>query len=173
MTSGPRIYTNRELHCLVFNSKSFSMLLRVSQACRVMGYWLIWSSQQGKINICQRQTHNRGVGYSTKSYSQLPPYGHLAMTDSSKTPCESYRRLTEINFRYYRLSLVRTYGRFIRSQRHTFIVFSLVIADTEQHLGIFAHISSLFWSISASSVHQSKFLHLSLLRPSLQSRCHE
>ena len=31
----------------------------------------------------------------------------------------------------------------------------------------------LFWSISASSVHQSKFLHLFLLRPSLQSRCHE
>ena len=29
----------------------------------------------------------------------------------------------------------------------------------------------LFWSISASSVHQSKFLHLFLLRPSLQSRC--
>ena len=32
---------------------------------------------------------------------------------------------------------------------------------------------SLFWSISASSVHQSKFLHLFLLRPSLQSRCYE
>ena len=31
----------------------------------------------------------------------------------------------------------------------------------------------LFWSISASSVHQSKFLHLFLLRPSLQSGFHE
>ena len=31
----------------------------------------------------------------------------------------------------------------------------------------------LFWSISASSVHQSKFLHLFLLKPFLQSHCHE
>ena len=72
-------------------------------------------------------------------------YGHPAITDSSKIPGESYRRLTEINSRYYGLSLLRTYGHFIRSQRHNFIVFSLVIADTEQHLGIFAHISSLFF----------------------------
>ena len=67
------------------------------------------------------------------NYSQLPPCGHLAITDSSKIPGESYRRLTEINSRYYGLSLLRTYGHFIRSQRHNFIVFSLVIADTEQH----------------------------------------
>ena len=72
-------------------------------------------------------------------------YEHPAITDSSKIPGESYRRLTEINSRYYGLSLLRTYGHFIRSQRHNFIVFSLVIADTEQHLGIFAHISSLFF----------------------------
>ena len=72
-------------------------------------------------------------------------YGHPAITDSGKIPGESYRRLTEINSRYYGLSLLRTYGHFIRSQRHNFIVFSLVIADTEQHLGIFAHISSLFF----------------------------
>ena len=78
-------------------------------------------------------------------YSQLPPCRHLAITDSSKIPGESYRRLTEINSRYYGLALLRTYGHFIRSQRHNFIVFSLVIADTEQHLGIFAHISSLFF----------------------------
>ena len=66
-------------------------------------------------------------------------YEHPAITDSSKIPGESYRRLTEINSRYYGLSLLRTYGHFIRSQRHNFIVFSLVvIADTEQHLGIFA-----------------------------------
>ena len=100
-------------------------------------------------------------------------YGHPAITDSSKIPGESYGRLTEINSRYYGLSLLRTYGHFIRSPRHNFIVFSLVIADTEQHLGIFAHISSLFfllfktvcffWSISASSVHQPKFLHLKAL----------
>ena len=44
---------------------------------------------------------------------------------------------------------------------------------------IYTHIKSifsafcLFWSISASSVHQSKFLNLFLLRPSLQSRCHK
>ena len=73
------------------------------------------------------------VGYSCRYY------GHPAITDSSKIPDESYRRLTEINSRYYGLSLLRTYGHFIRSQRHNFIVFSLVvIADTEQHLGIFA-----------------------------------
>ena len=71
-------------------------------------------------------------------------YGHPAITDSSKIPGESYRRLTEINSHYYGLSLLRTYGHFIRSQRHNCIVFSLVIVDTEQHLGIFAHISSLF-----------------------------
>ena len=85
--------------------------------------------------------------------SQLPPCGHLAITDtplftdSSKIPGESYRCLTEINFRYYGLLLLQTYGHFIRSQRHNFIVFSLVIADTEQHLGIFAHISSLFFQL--------------------------
>ena len=73
-------------------------------------------------------------------------YGDPAITDSSKIPGESYRRLTEINSRYHGLSLLRTYGHFIRSQRHNFIVFSLVIADTEQYLGIFAHISSLFFS---------------------------
>ena len=72
-------------------------------------------------------------------------YGHPAITDSSKIPGESYRRLTEINSRYYGLSLLRTYEHFIRSQRHNFIVFSLVIADTEQHLGKFAHISSVFF----------------------------
>ena len=79
-------------------------------------------------------------------YSQLPPCGHLAITDSSKIPGESYRRLTEINSPYYGLSLLRTYGHFIRSQRHNFIIFSLVIANPEQHLGVFARISGLFFS---------------------------
>ena len=37
-------------------------------------------------------------------YSQLPPCGHLAITDSSEIPGESYRRLTEINSRYYGLT---------------------------------------------------------------------
>ena len=83
--------------------------------------------------------------YVIAHYSQLPPCGHLTITDSSKIPGESYRRLTEINSRYYGLSLLRTYEHFIRSQRHNFIVFSLVIADTEQHLGKFAHISSVFF----------------------------
>ena len=36
--------------------------------------------------------------------------------------------------RYYGLSLLRTYGHFIRSKRHNFIVFSLVIAFTEPPL---------------------------------------
>ena len=65
-------------------------------------------------------------------------YGHPAIMDSSKIPGESYRR-------WNKLPLLRTHGNLIRSQRHNFIVFSLVIADTEQHLGIFAHISSLFF----------------------------
>ena len=72
-------------------------------------------------------------------------YGHPAITDSSKISGESYRRLTEINSHYHGLSLLRTYGHFIRSQRHSYIVFSLVIADAEQHLGIFTHILSLFF----------------------------
>ena len=63
----------------------------------------------------------------------------------SKIPGKSSRRFTEINSPYYGLSLLRTYGHFIRSQRHNFNVFSLVMADPEQHLGIFAHISSLFF----------------------------
>ena len=82
---------------------------------------------------------------STPALRTFRYYGHLAIKDSSKIPGESYSRLTEINSRYYGLSLLRTYGHFIRSQRDNFIVFSLVIADTEQHLGIFAHISSLFF----------------------------
>ena len=53
--------------------------------------------------------------------------------------------MNEINSRYYGLALLRTYGHFIRSQSHNFILFSLVIADAEQHLGRFAHISSLFF----------------------------
>ena len=111
-------------------------------------------------------------------------YGYPAITDSSKISGESYRRLTEINSRYYGLSLLRTYGHFIRSQRHNFIVFSLVIADTEQHLGMFAHISSLFFLLFETvfvffgrfplllSINQNSF-NLFLLRHSLQSRCHE
>ena len=105
--------------------------------------------------ILRRQDTKQDQSWSSVKFcsgcSQLPPCGHLALlrhpaiTDSSKILGKSYRRLTEINFRYYGLSLLRTYGHFIRSQRHNFIVFSLVIADTEQHLGIFAHMSGLFF----------------------------
>ena len=102
---------------------------------------------------CDLQPQTGEWSYSAVSYDiQSTPalrtpryYGHPATTDSSKIPGESYKRLTEINFRYYGLSLLRTYGHFIRSQRHNFIVFSLVIADPEQHIGIFAYISSLFF----------------------------
>ena len=48
-------------------------------------------------------------------YNQLSPCGHLAITDTpiiptaTKSPAKiNYRRLTEINSRYYGLSLVRT-----------------------------------------------------------------
>ena len=51
-------------------------------------------------------------------------YGHPAITDSSKIPGESYRHLTEINSRYYGLSLLWTYGHFILSNV-TILLFSL------------------------------------------------
>ena len=99
-------------------------------------YWpCLFNGHQSKCSILQSTPALRTPRY----------YGHPAITDSSKIPGESYRRLTEINSRYYGLSLLRTYGHFIRSQRHNFTVFSLVIADTEQRLGIFAHISSVFF----------------------------
>ena len=102
---------------------------------------------------CTTWTHTTCLSYkrnlkalqSTTALRTPRYYGHPAIMDSSKIPGESYRRLTEINSRYYGLSLLQTYGHFIRSQRHNFIVFSLVKADTEQHLGMFAHISSLFF----------------------------
>ena len=55
---------------------------------------------------------------STSEYSKLPPCGHLAITDTpllrtaAKSPAgETYRRLTEINSRYYGLLLLRTPNR--------------------------------------------------------------
>ena len=97
--------------------------------------------------------------------------------------------MTWINSCYYGLLLLRTYGHFMRSQRHNFLVFSLIIVDTEQHLGIFAHISSLFfsvfwdclslfWLISASSsslrwfkwlTGQTRFLLVNIRKLDLQS----
>ena len=59
----------------------------------------------------------------------------------------------------------------IRSQRHNFIVYSLVKADTEQHLGIFAHISSLLFETVFGffgrfplllSINQNSFIFFSL-----------
>ena len=94
----------------------------------------VWDSYFHVVDSLWRKSIQSTPALRTPRY-----YGHPAITDSSKIPDESYRRLTEINSRYYGLSLLRTYGHFIRSQRHNFIVFSLVvIADTEQHLGIFA-----------------------------------
>ena len=109
-------------------------------------------------------------------------YGHPTITDSSKIPGESYRRLTEKSSCCYGLSLLRTYGHFIRSQRHNFLVFfSRYSGHRAASWNICTHIRfifsafwdslCLFWSISDSSVQQSKFCHLFLLRPSLQSRC--
>ena len=99
-------------------------------------------------------------------------YGHPAITDRSKIPGESYRCLTEINSRYYGLSLLRTYRHFIRSQRHNFSFLSRYSGHRAASWNICTHIKSifsafwdclcLFWSISASSVHQSKFPHLFL-----------
>ena len=52
------------------------------------------------------------------NYSQISPWGQLAITDTpikrtaAKSPAKTnYRRLTEINFRYYGLSLKRTLTR--------------------------------------------------------------
>ena len=55
---------------------------------------------------------------SIQKYSQLWPCGHLAITDTpiirtaAKSPVKTnYRRLTEINSRYYGLSRMRTLAR--------------------------------------------------------------
>ena len=56
--------------------------------------------------------------FRTWLYSQLSTCGHLAITDTpiirtaAKSPAKiNYRRLNEINFRYYGLSLLRTLTR--------------------------------------------------------------
>ena len=58
-------------------------------------------------------------------YSQLSPFGYLSMTDIPiiQTAAKSkakiiYRRLTEINSRYYGLSVMRTLTRGPNSVRH-------------------------------------------------------
>ena len=59
------------------------------------------------VSLCEFQEKN--------AYSQLSPCGHLAITDTpiiwaaAKSPAKiNYRRLTEINSRYYGISLLRT-----------------------------------------------------------------
>ena len=79
--------------------------------------------------------HNR-----IKANKQTP-----AITDSGKILGESYRCLNETNSRYY--------GHFIRPQRYSFIVFSLAIPDTEQHLGIFAQQQPLYFPFFAHKLH--------------------
>ena len=100
-------------------------------------------SQLSPLPILRRRSKIRVQ--STPALRTPRYYGHPAITDRSEIPVESYKRLTEINSRYYGLSLLQTYGHFIRSQCHNFVVFSLVIADTELYLGIFAYKSSLFF----------------------------
>ena len=63
-----------------------------------------------------------GIG---DTYSQLSPCGHPAITDTpiirtaAKSPAKTnYRCLTEINSRYYELSLMRTLTRGPHSVRH-------------------------------------------------------
>ena len=65
VTSGTKISTNRELHCLVFSSQIFYMLF-----CKAVGYsWLIWSCQQVKILGKGKRIRRGGGGeHSTKSY---------------------------------------------------------------------------------------------------------
>ena len=38
-----------------------------------------------------------------------------------------------MNMVYYELSLLRTYGHFVQSRRHNFIVLTLVITDSERN----------------------------------------
>ena len=67
---------------------------------------------------CQKggwRVHNRCYIPRRALYSQLSPCGHLAIMDTQiiRTAAKSqakiiYRRLKEINSRYYRLSLMRT-----------------------------------------------------------------
>ena len=56
---------------------------------------------------------------STLALRTLHYHGHLNKTDSSNSPAKTnYRRLTEINFRYYALSLMRTLPRGPSSVRY-------------------------------------------------------
>ena len=64
-------------------------------------------------------------GIRCSYYSQLSPCGHPAITDTpiirtaAKSPAKiNYRRLTEINSRYYGLSLMRTLTRGPHSVRN-------------------------------------------------------
>ena len=126
--------------------------------------------------VCVGESSLRSWLQSTPALWTPHYYGHPGIMDSSKIPSESYRRLTEINSRFYKLSLLRTYRHFIWSQSHNFIVFSLVMVDTEQHLGILAYISSLFFLLFETvfvffgrfllllSISQNSFI-FSLLRP--------
>ena len=118
---------------------------------------------------------------------------HLADTSLLRTPCyygqqQNPRRKLQ-PFDWNKLPLLRTLATtdlrtlysVPTSQFYCFL--SRYSGHRAASWNICTHIKSifsafwdclcLFWSISASSVHQSKFLHLFLLRPSLQSRCHE
>ena len=109
-------------------------------------------------------------------------YGHPAITDSSKIPGESYRRLTEISklplLRTLATTDLRTLYSVPTSQFYCFL--SRYSGHRAASWNICTH-SSLFYLLFETIfvlfgrfpllVHQSKFLHLFLLRPSLQSRC--
>ena len=105
-------------------------------------------------------------------YSQLPPCGHLAITDTPllQTAAKSPVKVTDvwlINSSYYGLSLLRTYGYFIRSQRHNFIVFSLVIADTErEYLHTYQVYFFCFLRLSLSLLVDFRFFRPSIKIPS-------
>ena len=74
----------------------------------------------------------------------------LADTSLARTPRyygqqQKPRRLTEINSRYYGLSLLRTYGHFIRSQRHNFVLLSRYSGHRAASWNICRHIKCIFF----------------------------
>ena len=71
--------------------------------------------------------------FDHRSYSQLPPCGHLAITNTQllRTAAKSPANRMLQTFDWNKLPLLRTYRQLIRPHRHNFIVFSLVIADTK------------------------------------------
>ena len=142
----------------------------------------IWHSVKIYRSIAKLRFQNCQVIFCTRS--QLTVNSRLADTSLLRTAVKSPETLewNKLPLLRTRLSTdLRTLYSVPKSQFYCFL--SRYSGYRAASWNICTHIKSifsafrdcvsLFLSISASSVHQSKFLHLFLLRPSLQSRYHE